>query len=267
MINFFNDNEFKLRRDFNKASNIEDELARIRSEYYSLALYRPSNGTNNKLTSDAKHFFYLTFSNMREASKALRLMSERAVTHVANRHTIFEGEMKERVLDITQRLHLISQSLNVMAKEPSAANVEAVVKLTKKLNRDIDRSQVEMVNIIGRQHVSMHSSEMFLDFLQGLRDMANRYVAVAMMERALSQLVAGSKIDNTLQNAEFRSQVLGSTERTDSEEMILSPVEEEVEGAAASSAAPAPAAGGAEPAADSSAEPKETSATATTEQK
>ena len=271
MINFFNDNEFKLRRDFNKAANIEDELARIRSEYYSLALYRPSNGTNNKLTSDAKHFFYLTFSNMREASKALRLMSERAVTHVANRHTIFEGEMKERVLDITQRLHLISQSLKVMAKEPSAANVEAVVKLTKKLNRDIDRSQVEMVNIIGRQHVSMHSSEMFLDFLQGLRDMANRYVAVAMMERALSQLVAGSKIDNTLQNAEFRSQVLGSTERTDSEEMILSPVEEEVEGAAASSAAPAPApapaAGGAEPAADSSAEPKETSATATTEQK
>ena len=196
-------------------------------------------------------------------------MSERAVTHVANRHTIFEGEMKERVLDITQRLHLISQSLNVMAKDPSAANVEAVVKLTKKLNRDIDRSQVEMVNIIGRQHVSMHSSEMFLDFLQGLRDMANRYVAVAMMERALSQLVAGSKIDNTLQNAEFRSQVLGSTERTDSEEMILSPVEEDVEGAAASSAAPAPApaAGGAEPAADSSAEPKETSATATTEQK
>ena len=271
MINFFNDNEFKLRRDFNKAANIEDELARIRSEYYSLALYRPSNGTNNKLTSDAKHFFYLTFSNMREASKALRLMSERAVTHVANRHTIFEGEMKERVLDITQRLHLISQSLNVMAKEPSAANVEAVVKLTKKLNRDIDRSQVDMVNIIGRQHVSMHSSEMFLAFLQGLRDMANRYVAVAMMERALSQLVAGSKIDNTLQNAEFRSQVLGSTERTDSEEMILSPVEEEVEGAAASSAAPAPApapaAGGAEPAADSSAEPKETSATATTEQK
>lgn len=232
MINFFNDNEFKLRRDFNKASNIEDDVSKVRSEYYTLALYRPSyekatTGTGSGSTVDAKHFFYLTFSNMREAAKAIRFMTERAVMHVANRHSIFQGEMQATLLEITQRLHLISQDLHTIAREQSAENVEAMVKHAKKLNRDIDRAQVGLVNIIGRQRVSIHSAEMYLGFLQGLRDLANRYVAVAMQERALSQLVAGANIDGDLQNAQLRSQVFGTTVRTNSEELMKAPAEDD----------------------------------------
>ena len=102
-----------------------------------------------------------------------------------------------------------------------------MVKHAKKLNRDIDRSQVNLVNIIGREHVSMHSAEMYLGFLQGIRDLANRYVAVAMQERALSQIVNGNTIDRALNNSEMRSQVLGSTTRTGSEAMVISSVEED----------------------------------------
>ena len=223
--NFFADNEFKLRRDFNKASNIEYDISKVRSEYYTLATTARSE--KDKVTSEAKHFFYLTFSNMREASKAIRYMVKRAITHVANRHTIFQGEMQSSLLEIVNRLHTISADLHKMAANPTAENVEAMVKHAKKLNRDIDRSQVNLVNIIGREHVSMHSAEMYLGFLQGIRDLANRYVAVAMQERALSQIVNGKTIDRALNNSEMRSHVFGSTTRTGSEAMVISSVEED----------------------------------------
>ena len=229
--NFFNDNEFKLRRDFNKASNIEYDISKVRSEYYSLA-NSTANTSDSKVTNDAKHFFYLTFSNMREASKAIRYMVERAVTHVANRHTIFQGEMQSSLMDINNRLHMLSGDLHKMAAEPTAVNVEAMVKHAKKLNRDIDRAQVELVNIISSQHVSIHSAEMYLGFLQGIRDLANRYVAVAMQERALSQIVAGSSIDPNVDDAQMRSSVLGSTTRTNSEEMVDAKVEDDAKEAA-----------------------------------
>lgn len=223
--NFFADNEFKLRRDFNKASNIEYDISKVRSEYYTLATTARSE--KDKVTSEAKHFFYLTFSNMREASKAIRYMVKKAINHVANRHTIFQGEMQSSLLEIVNRLHTISADLHKMAADPTAENVEAMVKHAKKLNRDIDRSQVNLVNIIGREHVSMHSAEMYLGFLQGIRDLANRYVAVAMQERALSQIVNGKTIDRALNNSEMRSHVFGSTTRTGSEAMVISSVEED----------------------------------------
>ena len=245
---FFNDNEFKLRKAFNKASNLEYDISKVRSEYYTMALNNPQ-GKDSKVTVDAKHFFYLTFSNVREASKAIRFMAERAVTHVANRHTIFQGEMQASLIDIKTRLHAIAQDLHEVAKDPTAANVEALVKHAKKLNRDIDRSQIDLVNIIGRQHVSIHSAEMYLSFLQGIRDLANRYVAVAMQERALAQIVAGSSVDQELNNSQMRSQVFGSTVRTNSDAIVKSSVEED-EAASAVPAQPEAA----QPSAASSAE-------------
>ena len=242
---FFNDNEFKLRRAFNKASNLEYDISKVRSEYYTMALNDPQSNTS-KVTVDAKHFFYLTFSNVREASKAIRFMAERAVTHVANRHTIFQGEMQASLIDLKSRLHAIAADLHVVAKAPTAVNVETMVKHAKKLNRDIDRAQVELVNIIGRQHVSIHSAEMYLGFLQGMRDLANRYVAVAMQERALAQIVAGANVDTELTNAQMRSQVFGSTVRTNSDDIVKTSVEEDdaadkAQGSTAPAAQAAPA--------------------------
>lgn len=250
---FIEDNEFKLRKDFNKASNIEYEISKIRAEYYTLALNRP-NRNNGGVTVDAKHFFYLTFSNMREASKSLRYMVERALNHVANRHSLFQGEMQESLIDLVTRLRTVSRDMHSIAADPTAANVEAIVKHAKKLNRDIDRAQVGLVNIIGRQHVSMHAAEMYLSFLQGIRDLANRYVAVAMQERALSQIVAGNRIDNGLDDAQMKSQVLGTSTRTnndnivdrvvaeDSPELEAVRKEQEAKKAAEKGEAPAPAA-------------------------
>lgn len=217
---FFNDDEIKLRRACNKASNIEDEISRERSGYYTLALSRPSQSEHG-VTIDAKHFFYLAFSTMREASKSIHFMMENAVTHVANRHTIFTGPMKDSLLELKNKLHTISNDVHAVSQSPTSENVEALVKHAKKLNRDIDRAQVNLVGIIGSQHVSMHSAEMYLGFLQAFRDLANRYVAVAMQSRALSQIVSGQHVDNNVANAQLKTQVLGSSARTSEGEAII----------------------------------------------
>ena len=216
--NFFEDNEFKLRKARNKASNVLYQISKERGEYYTMALDKTEDSSTG--TVDAKHFFYLAFSNMREASKSVRYAIDQAVIHVANRHTIFGGTMKDNLGELLKRVEKICQDMHVIANDPSAQSVEMMIKHTKKLNRDIDRSQMDLVGLIGKQHVSMHSSEMYLTFLQSLRDLANRYAAVAMQERALYQIVVGSPVGNDVNSAQMQSQVVPAAIATNNEEVM-----------------------------------------------
>ena len=202
VANFFEDNEYQIRKARNKASNVLEEISRERSAYYSMAADRQKNEKMSKAALDAMHFFYLTFSNMREASKSVKYAIDQAVVHVANRHTIFEGRMKEIILDLTSRLEKICNDMRVIANDPTVENVETIIKHARKLNKDISKSQVELVNLIGQQTVSMHSSEMFLTFLQTIREVSSRYVAVAMQERALAQIVSGAAPTSIVQSAQ-----------------------------------------------------------------
>ncbi|MGN1281525.1 MAG: inorganic phosphate transporter [Succinivibrio sp.] len=224
---FFDDNEFALRKARNKSSNITEAISLKRSAYYSLAL--DGSGflrKNIKCTNDAKFFFYLVFSNMKEAAKSVRYSLDQAVNHVANRHTIFGGIMKESLYELVKRLDKVTEDLKLIEENPNSGNFESIVKHCKKLNRDIDKCQLELVNIIGREHVSMHSSEMYLTFLQCMRDMANRYVAVSMQEHALSEIVAQGNRGNTIVSGSAGSQsqsiVLASAFRTDRDDLVRS---------------------------------------------
>ncbi len=216
---FFDDNEFKLRKARNKASNVLDQISKERREYYNLALDKNSD-QEAAGTIDAKHFFYLAFSNMREASKSMRYCIDQAVVHIANRHTIFGGSMKITLFELLKRLEQMSLDMHQVAQSPNSAAVEAFIKHGKKLNRDVDKCQIALVDTIGSSHVSMHSSEMYLTFLQSIRDCANRYVAVAMLERALSQLVHGSKVDVSVDQAQMQTQVVPAAISTESEEEL-----------------------------------------------
>ena len=193
---FFDDNEFALRRARNKASNVQESISEQRGTYYSLAqeLNFSPLGERSKSdgTPDAKFFFYLVYSNMLEACKSIRYAIDQAVTHVANRHTIFGGQMKLSLFDLFRRLQKVDKDLNAIGLGPSAVNVESLVKHTRKLNRDIDRFQLELISIIGSERVSMHSAEMYLTFIQAMRDLASRYATVGMQEHALAELVAGN---------------------------------------------------------------------------
>lgn len=205
---FFDDNEFKLRKARNKASNLLDEISKERAEYYTMAQdIKNDNARAGSL--DAKHFFYLAFSNMREASKSMRYCLDQAVIHVANRHTIFGSPMKDSLFELLKRLQQMSEDMHGIAQQQQSAEmVELFIRHGKKLNRDIDRCQIDFMATIGSYHVSMHSSEMYLTFLQAIRDTANRFVAVAMLERALSQLVHGNKVtQDSVDDATMQVQV------------------------------------------------------------
>jgi len=228
---FFEDNEFGLRKVRNKASNIAEAISFERSAYYSLAMgseqtllplkKNMDKNSENTSTNDAKFFFYLVFSNLREAAKSVHYAIDQAVNHVANRHTIFGGAMKDSLIDLVKRIDRMQDDLKAIGDVPNALNVEAMVKHTKKLNRDIDKCQMELVSIIGREHVSMHSSEMYLTFLQCMRDLANRYVAVSMQERALAEIVKGQSHDREA-NSQAESTVLGTAFRQDREDIGIS---------------------------------------------
>ena len=221
---FFDDNEFALRKSRNKSSNITDALSQERSAYYSLAAGNDNLIKRNvKCTDDAKFFFYLVFSNMREAAKSVRYTLDQAVNHVANRHTIFGGVMKDSLFDLTTRLTNLVEDLNQIKQTPNSQSFESMVKHCKKLNRDIDKCQIELVSIIGREHVSMHSSEMYLTFLQCIRDMANRYVAVSMQEHALAEIVVGKEnLDKAVPNSQAQSVIMGTAFRANRDDVAIS---------------------------------------------
>ncbi len=230
---FFDDDEFGLRKVRNKASNISESISLERSAYYSLAvgeeqkiLRGKSKKNETTSTNDAKFFFYLVFSNLREASKSVHYALDQAVNHVANRHTIFGGAMKASLFDLVKRVSRILDDLKAIQKNPSAGNVESMVRHTKKLNRDIDKCQMELVSIIGREHVSMHSSEMYLTFLQCMRDVANRYVAVSMQEHALAEIVMGTSHEKEA-DSQAQSSMLATAFRTDRDDLGMSTDEDD----------------------------------------
>ena len=198
---FFADNEFRLRRTRNKSRYVMDEISQERSAYYALSLDQGDSfsqlaNEQAKSTPDAKLYFYLVFSNMREVSKNIHIAIDGALTHVANRHTIFAGEMQTSLNDLYMRLERLSEDVHALAVAPNAENVENLVKHVKKLNRRIDKCQLDMVNIIGSERVSLHSSEMYLTFLTAMRTFITRYVSVAVQSHALSELVTtGTVLD------------------------------------------------------------------------
>ena len=160
---------------------------------------------------------------MREAAKSVRYTLDQAVNHVANRHTIFGGVMKDSLFDLTTRLTNLVEDLNQIKQTPNSQSFESMVKHCKKLNRDIDKCQIELVSIIGREHVSMHSSEMYLTFLQCIRDMANRYVAVSMQEHALAEIVVGKEnLDKAVPNSQAQSVIMGTAFRANRDDVAIS---------------------------------------------
>ena len=59
-----------------------------------------------------------------------------------------------------------------------------------------------------------------MTFLQAMRDIANRYVAVAMQNRALSQIVVGIPVDTQVQSAQMQDTVASAAIATGNEESL-----------------------------------------------
>ena len=132
------------------------------------------------------------FTNLNKASRTIRRSIGRGLEHVANRHSIFAGKLEENLYDLSGRVDGFVREAKEAAARPDDARMEKLMASGREFNELADQCQFNLVTEIGADKISLHSSEMYLTFLQELRELAARYSAVSMQERALSELVAGN---------------------------------------------------------------------------
>lgn len=188
---FYEDNELAVRKALNKASTLKDNIFEKRSYYYDMSVEEQSNGDETKKSVDAKFFYYQTFTNMYEAASSVHNCLTLTLKHVSNRHSIFGGELKVALSDVLKHLDKLVNEVQKLAQTPTISNIDDFIKRGKKLNHSIDKCQVQLVTIIGHEKISVHSSDLFLNYLQAVRDVANRYISVGTQQSALAHLVKG----------------------------------------------------------------------------
>src|SRR5574344_41862 len=186
---FYEDNELSIRKALNKATILKESIFEKRSYYYDMSVEEQSNKEETKKSVDAKFFYYQTFTNMYEASSSIHNCLKLTLNHVANRHSIFGGELKVALSDVLKHLEKLTSEVQNLSQSPSINNIDDFIKRGKKLNHSIDKCQVQLVTIISHEKVSVHSSDIFLNYLQAVRDVTNRYISVATQLSALANLV------------------------------------------------------------------------------
>lgn len=102
---FLNDNESALRRVKTSSSDLFDEMSADRGLYYRMA---NSSFKPTKDDFDARYCYYRIFTNIREIGRSLQSLSKQATDHVANRHRIFQGDLKNDLLSLVGYLDKIA---------------------------------------------------------------------------------------------------------------------------------------------------------------
>ncbi|MGN0908421.1 MAG: inorganic phosphate transporter, partial [Succinivibrio sp.] len=187
---FFSDSERDLRHIKNKASNISSELADNRRSYYDMALDSPEGMFGGKkqqggASVDGKFIFYQVFTNMNKASRTVRRAIGRGVEHVANRHSIFGGTLEENLYDLSGKVDAFAREVKEAAAKPDDSHLGRLMDSGRAFNELADSCQMKLVTEIGSEGITLHSSEMYLNFMGMMRTIVNRYTRVAMQEHAL----------------------------------------------------------------------------------
>ncbi len=177
---FLDDNESGLRRLKTDATQLFDSLSQQRSAYYSMA--QGSGDADTKLDQDARYCFYRAYTNMREVGRNLQRLTTVVKEHVANRHRVYHGEPKRRLLELAANLQKLSQSTE------GRHSLESVSLNANEIINEIDDMQAKLLTSISRENLSMRGCELYLNFLQTARELVNRYAIVAVLQQELNDL-------------------------------------------------------------------------------
>ncbi len=177
---FLDDNESGLRRLKADATQLFDSLSQQRSAYYSMA--QGSGDADTKLDQDARYCFYRAYTNMREVGRNLQRLTTVVKEHVANRHRVYHGEPKRRLLELASSLQKLSQSTE------GRHSLESVSLNANEVINEIDDMQAKLLTSISRENLSMRGCELYLNFLQTARELVNRYAIVAVLQQELNDL-------------------------------------------------------------------------------
>lgn len=178
---FLNDNESALRHVKADSSDLFDEMNADRGLYYRMA---NSSFTPTKNDFDARYCYYRIFTNIREIGRSLQSLTNQAADHVANRHRIFEGDLKKDLLSLVDYIERISgHSTDKLDMQSVLAHSNEAIEL-------IDLMQAELLRRIPNAGLSVRGSELYLNFLVFARELVNRCAIAAALENRLATIAS-----------------------------------------------------------------------------
>ena len=178
---FLNDNESALRRVKTNSSDLFDEMSADRGLYYRMA---NSSFKPTKDDFDARYCYYRIFTNIREIGRSLQSLSKQATDHVANRHRIFQGDLKNDLLSLVGYLDKIATGSD------KKLDIQAVLAHSTEAIELIDHMQAELLRKIPNAGLSVRGSELYLNFLVFARELVNRCAIAAALENRLATIAA-----------------------------------------------------------------------------
>ena len=176
---FLNDNERALLHVKSDSSDLFEKMSADRSLYYRMA---NSSFKPTKDDFDARYCYYRIFTNVREVGRSLQSLTKQATEHVANRHRIFQGDLKTDLLSLTDYLDKISKDAN------NKPNIHCVLAHSNEAIELIDHMQAELLRKIPNAGLSVRGSELYLNFLVFARELVNRSAIAAALENKIATI-------------------------------------------------------------------------------
>ena len=180
---FLNDNESALHHVKSDSSDLFDKVSAERGLYYRMA---NSSFTPSKKDFDARYCYYRIFTNIREVGRSLQALSKQATDHIANRHRIFQGELKNDLLSLVSYLEKITTD------SAGKQDIQTVLAHSNEAVELIDHMQAELLRRIPNDGISVRGSELYLNFLVFARELVNRFAIAAVLEQRLDKIVTES---------------------------------------------------------------------------
>ena len=173
---FLADKESDLRQIKTDSNELFDKMSADRGLYYRMAnsSFKPTNKD-----FDARYCYYRISTNMREVGRSLQSLAKLATDHVANRHRIYQGELKNELQNLAQYLKQISTG------EGGKLNLRNVMLHADEASNRIDALQAELLRRIPDDKLSVRGCELYLNFLVFAREFINRCSIVAVLSGQL----------------------------------------------------------------------------------
>lgn len=176
---FLADKESDLRQIKTDSNELFDKMSADRGLYYRMAnsSFKPTNKD-----FDARYCYYRISTNMREVGRSLQSLAKLATDHVANRHRIYQGELKNELQNLAQYLKQISTG------EGGKLNLRNVMLHADEASNRIDALQAELLRRIPDDKLSVRGCELYLNFLVFAREFINRCSIVAVLSGQLDEI-------------------------------------------------------------------------------
>lgn len=183
---FFSDDESSLKNLKSQASTMFDALSDQRRRFYDMEKF----GRNSRhLDRDARWCYFRVFSSLRETGRSLQALSIATRDHIANRHRIFEGELKKNLTYLAREL----QNSARLGDNPHAP-LSIAAQEASRITATIDRMQEDLLSSIGPQKLSLRGCELYLDYLQFARDLVARAHSTAVLLKELNDRADASLV-------------------------------------------------------------------------